>query len=131
MTNNLDNKGSNSVSKDKEKKNIKKNNFKTNALNKNKNNLNKNEKITKINKLNKSSNNKNVSKKSEITTETSLKKLTEFDILKKKTFDFFTSLKASFSKLFEKEKEEKYISEFYELDNRYDETTVKVIFIFI
>ena len=55
----------------------------------------------------------------------------DFDILKKKTFDFFTSLKASFSKLFEKEKEEKYISEFYELDNRYDETTVKVIFIFI
>ena len=125
MTNNLDNKGSNSVSKDKEKKNIKKNNFKTNALNKN--NLNKNEKITKSNKSNNSANNKNVSKKSEITTETSLKKLTEFDILKKKTFDFFASLKASFSKLFEKEKEEKYISEFYELDNRYDETTVKVI----
>lgn len=97
----------------------KKNNKKVTKKSENKKNITKTKKdTTKIAKVEEKK--KATTKKNNITSK-------NYNSLLTKAKAFFVELEKNFSSLFKKEKDIKYISEYYEVPYRYDETTVKII----
>lgn len=97
----------------------KKNNKKVTKKSENNKNITKTKKdTTKIAKVEKKK--KATTKKNNITSKND-------NSLLAKARAFFVELEKNFSSLFKKEKDIKYISEYYEVPYRYDETTVKII----
>lgn len=77
-------------------------------------------KVAKVEEKKKATTKKTATKKNNITSKND-------NTLLAKAKAFFVELEKNFSSLFKKEKDIKYISEYYEVPYRYDETTVKII----
>ena len=77
-------------------------------------------KVAKVEEKKKATTKKTATKKNNITSKND-------NTLLAKARAFFVELEKNFSSLFKKEKDIKYISEYYEVPYRYDETTVKII----
>ena len=102
----------------------KKNNKKVTKKSENKKNITNtkkdNTKVAKVKEKKKATTKKTATKKNNITSNND-------NSLLAKAKAFFVELEKNFSSLFKKEKDINYISEYYEVPYRYDETTVKII----